>query len=214
MTDGMFSRDGAVAPLRDYLEALPARGWLLVDDAHAAGTLGALGRGSPELASVRDERLIQNVTFSKAFGVYGGAILCPPGLRARLATGSHLFAGSTPLPLPLAAGVLAALETMRSEGPARRRRLQRNATLLRAALRQAGQPVADQPGPIFPILPASPPEREALRQRLLAAGIYPSFIRYPGGPAGGCFRFALSSEHTRAQLARLVDALAGAKPVD
>lgn len=210
LTDGMFSGNGAVAPLADYLAALPARGWLLVDDAHGVGTLGAQGQGTPEHGGVRDDRLIQTLTFSKAFGVYGGAVLCPPGLRARLATGSHLFAGSTPLPLPLVAGVLAALTAMRAQGPARRRRLQAHAAWLRGELRAAGQPVEDQPGPIFPFHLASEAARESLRRRLLQAGIYPSFIRYPGGPEAGYFRFVLSSEHTRANVAALATVLMAA----
>jgi 7-keto-8-aminopelargonate synthetase-like enzyme len=210
LTDGLFSGNGAVAPLADYLAALPARGWLLVDDAHGAGTLGAQGQGSPEHGGVRDERLIQTLTFSKAFGVYGGAVLCPPGLRALLATGSHLFAGSTPLPLPLVAGVLAALAAMRAQGPTRRRRLQSHAAWLRGELRAAGQPAEDQPGPIFPVHLASEAARESLCRRLLQAGIYPSFIRYPGGPEAGYFRFVLSSEHTRANVAALAAVLMAA----
>jgi 8-amino-7-oxononanoate synthase len=138
LTDGMFGRDGAVAPLADYLAALPRRGWLLVDDAHGAGTLGVSGRGTPEHAGVQDARLIQTLTFSKAFGVYGGAVVCPTGLRARLVAGSGLFGGSTPLPLPVAAGVETALELMRREGPKRRARLQANAALLRESLAAVG----------------------------------------------------------------------------
>jgi 8-amino-7-oxononanoate synthase len=208
LTDGMFSRNGAVAPLRDYLAALPERGWLLVDDAHAAGTLGAQGRGTPELCGVQDARLIQTLTFSKAFGVYGGAVLGPASLRARLAAGSHVFAGSTPPPLPLVAGVMAALEVMRQEGEGRRRRMQANASLLRTRLREAGRAVEDHPGPIFPLQPVSEPASELLRERLREAGIYPSLIRYPGGPAQGYFRFVLSSEHSRGQVTRLAAVIA------
>ncbi len=43
LTDGMFAHDGSVAPLRDYLKLLPAKGCMLVDDAHGAGVLGATG---------------------------------------------------------------------------------------------------------------------------------------------------------------------------
>jgi 8-amino-7-oxononanoate synthase len=225
MTDGLFAGNGAAAPLADYLAALPARGWLLVDDAHGAGMLGADGRGTPQHCGVQDERLIQTLTFSKAFGVYGGAVLCPPGLRGRLVSQSHFFGGATPLPLPLVAGVLASLEIMREEGPARRQRLQANAARMRERLhvvaqassrcdshrQNAGGTSEAQPGPIFPIPTAHP---AALRGRLVGAGIYPSFIRYPGGPALGYFRFVLSSEHTRAQVTRLADTLAGSRVLD
>ncbi len=119
--------------------------------------------------------------------------------------------GSTPLPLPLVAGVLAALEVMWQEGGAHRERVQANAALLRQKLRESGTVVADHPGPIFPIQVQTEAARDSQRRRLLAAGIYPSFIRYPGGPAGGNFRFVISSEHTRPQVARLADALAGSQ---
>ena len=59
LTDGMFGHDGSVAPLRDYLKILPARGRLLVDDAHGAGILGATGKGTVELAGVDRRRIIQ-----------------------------------------------------------------------------------------------------------------------------------------------------------
>ena len=211
LTDGLFARNGAVAPLADYLASLPPQGWLLVDDAHAAGLLGNSGRGSPEFCGVRDERLIQTVTFSKAFGVFGGAVLAASELRARFAGQSQFWAGSTPPPLPLVAGLLAALEVMRQEGGARRERLQANAALLRQKLRESGTAAENYPGPIFPVQVQTDADRESLRRRLLASGIYPSFIRYPGGPAGGNFRFVISSEHTRRQVARLADALAGSQ---
>ena len=57
--------------------------------------------------------------------------------------------------------------------------------------------------------PATARKAEALKRRLINAGIYPPFIRYPGGPEGGYFRFVVSSQHTRAQLATLADALLG-----
>src|ERR1039458_2314157 len=54
--------------------------------------------------------------------------------------------------------------------------------------------------PIFPVHPSTQEEIGALRERLLARKVYPSFIEYPGGPEGGYFRFAISSEHSDEQL--------------
>ena len=75
LTDGMFSHDGSVAPLRAYLKILPRDGLLLVDDAHGAGVLGKTGKGTPEFEKVSRRQIIQCITLSKAFGVYGGAVL-------------------------------------------------------------------------------------------------------------------------------------------
>lgn len=62
-------------------------------------------------------------------------------------------------------------------------------------------------GPIAPIHAQSQRESLALKKHLLAAGIFPPFLKYPGGDANGYFRFVISSEHTRADLDTLVNAL-------
>jgi glycine C-acetyltransferase/8-amino-7-oxononanoate synthase len=208
LTDGMFSHDGSVAPLREYLKVLPARAWLLVDDAHGAGVLGATGKGSLEHTGVNRQRIIQCVTLSKAFGTYGGAVLGTPALREKILTRAWAFIGTTPLPPPMAGAALAALEILRRE-PARRKRLFQNVSRVRSQLRAAGWDIPETPGPIvrLPLLK----ERVAseLKSRLLAAGIYPPFLKYGRTSAGGVFRFVIASEHTRAQLDRVIAALAG-----
>lgn len=210
LTDGMFSHDGSIAPLAEYVKILPKNAWLLVDDAHGAGTLGEKGRGTVELAGLDRERVIQTVTLSKAFGCYGGAILGSAALREKILQKGRLFLGSTPLPLPLAAAALKSVATL-GKNPAWRTRLHRNATHVKTALRAAGYPVADNPGPIFAIVPKSSAHAEALKARCLKAGVFPSFIKYHGGPENGYFRFVISSEHTPAQLEALLNALIGGR---
>jgi 7-keto-8-aminopelargonate synthetase-like enzyme len=63
------------------------------------------------------------------------------------------------------------------------------------------------PGPIVPVHPKDERESVALKKHLLAAGILPPFLKYPGGDANGYFRFVISSEHTRTQLDALIRAL-------
>ena len=79
---------------------------------------------------------------------------------------------------------------------------------MKTGLRNAGFPVPETPGPIIPIHPRSPSEATHLNRALLQAGILPPFIKYPGGPASGYFRFVISSEHTRPQLDTLLHVLA------
>jgi 7-keto-8-aminopelargonate synthetase-like enzyme len=206
LTDGMFSRDGAAAPLEEYLAVLPKDAWLMVDDAHGAGVLGRTGQGTLEHAQVRRARIVQTITLSKAFGVYGGAILATAALRRRILERSLLFVGSTPLPLPLANAARESVRLLRRDKPLRAR-LTRNGTQTKESVRRAGVPLADMPGPIIPIFPESRASAQKLKRRLLAAGIHPPFIQYPGGPPSGYFRFVISSEHTPEQLERLVKAL-------
>jgi 7-keto-8-aminopelargonate synthetase-like enzyme len=207
-TDGMFSHDGSVAPLADYLDELPARAALLVDDAHGAGVLGRAGQGTPSHCGVRDARVIQTVTLSKAFGAFGGAILGRREVAEAILTRSRCFTGATPVPLPLAAGAMESLRVFRAN-PRLQTRLHANAAWLKARLRAGGMALPDAPGPIVPVIPQSSAKATRLKRRLLAAGIHPPLIRYPGGPEGGYFRLVISSEHTRAQLAALADALLG-----
>ncbi|MDE3067159.1 MAG: pyridoxal phosphate-dependent aminotransferase family protein [Verrucomicrobiota bacterium] len=211
LTDGMFSHFGSVAPLRAYLKSLPRNGLILVDDAHGAGVLGRTGKGAPEIENVRRRQIIQCITLSKAFGVFGGAILGTRELRRRIFERSRSFIGGTPLPLPLANAALRAVEIMRADGNRLRRRLNQNAASAKAALRKAGWSIPEAPGPVIPIHTQTASDTDGLKRHLLAAGIYPPFLNYPGGDANGYFRFAISSEHTGAQLEKLVAALTAFK---
>jgi 7-keto-8-aminopelargonate synthetase-like enzyme len=205
LTDGMFSRDGSTAPLKAYLKLLPRDGLLMVDDAHGGGTLGKTGKGTVELENVRRDRIVQNITLSKAFGVYGGAILCSKQLRKQLVS-SRLFAGSTPLPLPLAFAARQAVQLVRQDKTFRSR-LHDNASFVKTQLRQAGFSLPEAPGPIVSIQPSNRKKIERLKSALLAGGIFPPFINYHSNPGNGYFRFVISSEHSRAQLSALVQVL-------
>lgn len=209
LTDGMFSHNGSVAPLAEYLKALPRDGIIVVDDAHAAGVLGQHGRGSLEHAGVSRQRIIQTITLSKAFGAFGGAILGTANLRRKIVERSSIFVGSTPLPLPLANAALEALELL-SKDKSYRRRIEQGAAYVKKALREAGLPLANNPGPIVALVPRNKKVAASLKKTLLANGIYPPFLKYPGGPPEGYFRFVISSEHTRPQLDGLIRVLAKA----
>ncbi len=208
LTDGLFSHDGSIAPLKAYLAILPARGIILLDDAHGAGVLGKTGRGSVEYAGVSTERIIQTITLSKAFGVYGGAVLGTRELRSAILSRSRLFSGNTPLPLPLASAAIKSVAILKTDRGLRKR-LVGNVARVKSELLTGGFAVVDSPSPIISLMPENAEAAARLKRRLLARGIYPAFIKYPGGPASGFFRFAISSEHTHGQLNDLVAALVG-----
>ena len=210
LTDGMFAHDGSVAPLRAYLKLLPPHGVILMDDAHGAGVLGRDGRGSLEHEGVGRKQIIQCATLSKAFGAFGGVVLGSRTLREKILANGRSFTGTTPLPPPLAGAALAALKILRSE-PARRKRLFLNLSFVRKKLRAAGWDVGETPGPIVRLPAMSEPGVIELKQHVLAAGIYPPFLKYSGASVRGIFRFVIASEHSQAQLDRLVAVLAGFK---
>ena len=172
-TEGLFGSNGTIAPLSRYLKT-GARVWM--DDAHGAGTREPESLGP---------NAIQTITFSKAFGVYGGAILCSAAVAKRVVA-TRLFAGQTPLPLPLVYACLEALELLKTGSPFRKR--------LQAKLHYIGVST--------PIIRLAH-DLDSLKQKLLRKKIYPSWVRYPGGPSQGYYRFAVSSEHTKEQLDNL-----------
>lgn len=199
ITDGMFSHDGSIAPLREYLDVLPHRAMLLLDDAHGAGTLGRQGRGTPEVSGVRDSRVVQTISLSKAFGVYGGAVLGTAKVIETIQNRSRIFGGNTPPPLPLVNATLASLMILKSDVTLRRR-LMVNVAHIKGILRKSGLPIADSASPIVSLIPRDAAHAARISGDLRRAGIFPPLIRYAGSPPPGYFRFAISSEHTRSQL--------------
>jgi 7-keto-8-aminopelargonate synthetase-like enzyme len=213
-TDGMFPLDGALAPLAEYRKCLPRGATLWVDDCHAVGTLGATGAGSAEFWRLPSRHLIRTATLSKALGSFGGVILGTARDVDGVVRRSATFASTTPPPPAAAAAALKALHLLEADSGFRDR-LRARVRDVRAACVAAGLAVADADlslgqSPIVGIVPRSRAESEQMRRRLVAAGIFPSLIRYPGGPPDGLFRFGLSSEHSREQIRTLMDALTGA----
>jgi 7-keto-8-aminopelargonate synthetase-like enzyme len=195
MTDGVFAHDGSLAPLREYSEVLKSDALMLIDDSHGAGVLGAQGRGTPEHVGIPCDHIIQTTTLSKAFGCFGGAILASKEITDAVAAKSSVITGATPFPLSHAAAAIASTELLKNSKL--RESLQKN--LQRLGLNTSV--------PIHAVFPASEKEQRHLIRGLLARGIFPPNIRYQNGPPEGYFRFAISSEHTRAQLDALADAL-------
>jgi glycine C-acetyltransferase/8-amino-7-oxononanoate synthase len=132
--------------------------------------------------------------------------LLPRAVHDSVVQCSRLFSGNTPLPLPLLVGGMRAMELF-SSSPGFLGRLRANAEHVKKVLRGLGLDLPMHPGPIVSVVPEAAPEAGRLRRKLLAAGIYPPLIRYPGGAEGGYFRFAISSEHSRQQLNRLIEVL-------
>jgi 7-keto-8-aminopelargonate synthetase-like enzyme len=198
LTDGMFAHDGSLAPLAAYREVIGPESLLWVDDAHAGGITGKNGRGTVEHAGLNRENLLQTITFSKAFGTYGGAILCSRELGAAIIEKSPAVGGNTPTPLPLAFATVAVLKLCDAK---LRTKLFNN---IRAFWKRVD---VSAPSVLAPIIAACLENPSTLRRKLLAAGIYPPLIKYPGGPAEGYFRFALSSEHSVRQINALADVL-------
>ena len=205
-TDGVYGIRGGMAPLNEYLLALPTSGWLWVDDAHGLGSVGPTGRGSPEFFSLRDSRLIRSVTFSKALGVAGGAVIGDASLMEHVRTRAGAYLGSSAPPLAIAAAIAAAVVRV-DKLPGRVRRLQELARRFSNALPTRPEILNDSRTPVTAIHPRDAAQAQRLTEALTQAGFVPPWIRYPGGPGGGFFRIALKATHSRSQMDRLSRAI-------
>jgi 7-keto-8-aminopelargonate synthetase-like enzyme len=108
--------------------------------------------------------------------------------------------------LPLVYAALTSIKILKTD-LSLRSRLNANTERIKSTLRSAGWPLAENASPIVAIVPESGSHAQTLRRRLLRARVFPSLIRYGHIPAPGYFRFPISSEHTRAQLDALANAL-------
>lgn len=203
LTDGVFPLSGDNAPVREYLQRLPKRGLLLVDDAHGLGVMGRRGRGTPDACGVNgDLRLLRTATLSKALGTFGGVILGSQALTERVRSHSRIFRASTPFPVPCAAATLQSLRLMRGE-PDRLARLRGNVRQVKTAFASLGFRQPENEAPVLSLCLADEPLARRLEAGLAKAGLFARAIAYPGDTVGWRFRFALSSEHTPEQIGRL-----------
>jgi 8-amino-7-oxononanoate synthase len=210
VTESLFSMDGDAAPLGALADAAAhTDSFLVVDEAHAFGTLGPGGRGLAAAAGVVPDVFVG--TLGKAIGASGGFVAGAPALRAILVNRARTFIYTTALPPPMAAAATAGVALVAGpEGSERRQVLAARCAWLADRLYAAG--LAERPafpgGPIFPIVLGSDARALNVAAALGARGFFVPAIRPPTVPAGSArLRVTLSSSHTADDLARFADAL-------
>ena len=209
-TDGVFSMDGDLAPLPELARAARAsQAWLIVDDAHGLGVLGASGRGVLEHYGLDAEAVPVLIgTLGKAFGSFGAFVAGGADLIELLIQKARPYIYTTAMPQPVAAATRCALELAVKESWRRERLLELTARFRRRAL-EAGVPLADSLTPIQPVPLGSPAAALAAQRELEEAGFWVVAIRPPTVPRGSSrLRVTLSAVHTETQVDELVDALA------
>jgi len=208
LTDGVFASTGDIAPLMAYATLLsPLGGRILVDDAHGVGTLGTAGRGTHDELGVARDVIYQAGTLSKGLGGFGGFIAGARSDIDSIRSLSRSFKGSTPMPLPIAAASIRAIEILGRE-PERITRLRYLAETVKPRLRDLGFRISEGVAPICSVTFLDADKNRLLGASLREHGILPSFIDYPGSPPGGHYRFTLSSAHTDSQIESLCNAVA------
>lgn len=212
VTDGVFSMDGDVAPLTELVELSQAHACrLMVDEAHATGTIGPGGRGSVAAAGLSGEVDVVIGTLGKALGSYGAYVCADRETTDYLLNTARSFVFSTALPPSVAAAGLAALELLESQ-PERVSRLTANAKTLRNAFACEGLAVGGSETQIVPIQVGDACTTMELCERVLERGVFAQGIRPPTVAEGSSrLRFTVMSTHRREELewaAKLVGSVA------
>ena len=213
VTDGVFSMDGDIAPLRSLsLVARMQEALLYVDDAHGIGVVGEHGRGCVADAGlgVTDVPL-QLATLGKALGSSGAVVLGDEAMIQHLAETARPYIYTTAISPAQAAASLAAVKLARRDDW-RREKLTELVGVFRAGARQHGLELMPSDTPIQPLLCGSEATVVALSAALESAGFLVSAIRPPTVPEGKArLRVTLSALHTPAQVRALTDAIADAR---
>jgi 8-amino-7-oxononanoate synthase len=206
VTDGVFSMDGDLAPLPELARAArESRAWLIVDDAHGLGVIGATGRGVCEHFDLSaDDVPVLVGTFGKAFGTFGAFVAGDADLIEFLIQKSRPYIYTTALPPAVAAATRAALVVSQRESW-RREKVLALAERFRRGLPEVF-PVS-RPGTIVPVIVGEAKRALAISRMLEDKGFLVTAIRPPTVPAGTArLRVTLSAAHEEHQ----VDALVGA----
>lgn len=214
VTDGVFSMDGDLADLPALCAvAKQKQAWVMVDDAHGFGPLGATGGGIVEHFGLGlDDVQVLVGTLGKAFGTAGAFVAGSEELIETLIQFARPYIYTTSQPPAVACATLKSLELLRSEGW-RREHLNRLIARFRQGASEIGLHLMDSPTPIQPILVGDSARALQLSALLKERGLLVGAIRPPTVPAGSArLRVTLSAAHSEAQLEQLLQALAECWP--
>jgi len=215
VTDGVFSMDGDIADLPALAKAAKAKGaWLMVDDAHGFGPLGANGGGIVEHFGLGiDEVPVLIGTLGKSFGTAGAFVAGSEELIETLIQFARPYIYTTSQPPALACATLKSLELLRTEHW-RREHLTALIRQFRAGAQAIGLQLMDSFTPIQPILIGDSGRALRLSQMLRDRGLMVTAIRPPTVPAGSArLRVTLSAAHSEAQVQLLLQALEQCYPL-
>ena len=199
VTDGVFSMDGDIAPLDKLYElSRDYNALLMVDDAHATGTIGN-GHGTAAYFGLEKEVDIQLGTLSKSLGSVGGYVAANSTIIDYLVNTSRSFIFSTALSPADIGAALAALQVLESDTSVLGR-LKENVNYMADQLTSLGIDSTNET-PIFPILIGSNEDTLAVSDYLYEAGIIGTAIRPPTVPIGESrIRLTVTAAHNKEQI--------------
>ena len=215
VTDGIFSMDGYLAPLREICAlAEKYNAVVMVDDSHAVGLLGDHGGGTPQLAGVSHLVDIYTGTFGKALGgAAGGYVSGRKEIIEYLRQKARPYLFSNSLAPTIVAGSLAAIRIAAGEeGVQLRNKLHSNAKLFRKLMTEAGFDLLVGEHPIIPVMFGDAQLAGKVANEMFTNGVYVTAFSFPVVPRGKArIRVQLSASHSEADIQKCVTAFISAR---
>ena len=209
-TDGVFSMDGIIAPLKEICDLADKYGALtMVDDSHAVGVIGETGAGSVEACGVQGRVDIITGTFGKALGgASGGYVAARREIVDMLRQKARPYLFSNAVPPPVAAASMKAIELVRTR-PELRKRLEENARHFREGMSALGFDLVPGRHPIIPVMLGDAERAVKMSARLYENGVYATGFFYPVVPMGKArIRTQMSAAHTPEDIDFAIEAFA------
>ena len=213
VTDGVFSMDGFIAPLKEICDLADRYGALvMIDDSHAVGFVGKTGRGTHEHCGVMGRIDIISGTLGKALGgASGGYISGRKEIVDLLRQRSRPYLFSNTLAPVITAASIAALDLL-SRSTALRDQLEANTKFFRAGLTDAGLTLQPGAHPIVPVMLGDAALSQKFAARMLEKGVYVIGFFYPVVPQNAArIRTQVSAAHSRHDLELAIRAFAETK---
>ena len=209
VVDGVFSMEGDIADLPHLVPLAKKYGAALaVDDAHSIGVLGPTGAGTAEHFGLTDKVDLIVGTFSKSLASIGGFVAGDEYVIHFLKHHARPLIFTASLPASNTAGVLAALEILRSE-PERRAALWQNTKRLADGLKSLGFDIGPSETPIIPVLIGPLEKTLVVWRQLFDAGVFTNPVVPPAVPPSQCrLRASVMATHTAAQVDFALEAFA------
>lgn len=213
VTDGVFSMDGYIAPLREICDLADTYDALvLVDDSHSVGVLGERGSGTPEACGVADRVDIVTGTFGKALGgASGGYVSGSQEIVDLLRQRARPYLFSNTLAPTIVAGTLEALRLVEGSGELRAQ-LRGNAEHFRRRMTEEGFDLLPGDHPIVPVMFGDAALTARIADSMHRNGVYVTAFSFPVVPRGlARIRVQLSAAHTPEQIDACVAAFVAAR---
>jgi 8-amino-7-oxononanoate synthase len=202
--EGVYSMEGHIAPLPEFLETAEGHGcFVVLDDAHGFGVLGRQGRGTADHFGVTDRIDIICGSLSKSLSSTGGFVAGSADAIEYLRTHSRQTIFSASISPSQAACAQAALEIIETE-PQHLERLWANTRRYRALLEELNLDLWDSETPAIPVVLGSRERAYLFWKRLMDKGVFTVMSIAPGVPPGkDLVRTAISAAHTDADFERI-----------